>query len=94
MTQEGDVYRATHATRRRTTLTGRIDDAMRIKAKRAERARSEQIKDSTREFAAYGSYHQRQHDDDDMSERESARAEHRTTVAARNSATEQWSART
>lgn len=31
-TQEGDVYRATHATRRRMTLTG----GMRIKAKRAE----------------------------------------------------------
>jgi hypothetical protein len=88
MTQEGDIYRARHATRQRTTLTGRIDDVMRIKAKRAERARSEQIKDSTREFDAHGSYHQRQHDDGDMSKRESARAKHRITVAARNSATE------
>jgi hypothetical protein len=37
--QEGDVYRATHATRRRMTLTGKIDDAMRIKAKRGEGTR-------------------------------------------------------
>jgi hypothetical protein len=27
-TQEGDVYRAAHATRRRTTLTGGIDDTI------------------------------------------------------------------
>jgi hypothetical protein len=39
MTQEGDVYRAIHATRRRTTLTGGIDDTMRIQAKRAKRTR-------------------------------------------------------
>jgi hypothetical protein len=35
-TQEGDVCRAAHTMRRRTTLTSGTDDAMRIKAKRAE----------------------------------------------------------
>jgi hypothetical protein len=37
--QEGDVYRAAHTTRRRTTITDEVDDAMGIKAKRAERTR-------------------------------------------------------
>jgi hypothetical protein len=30
--REGDVYRAAHTTRRRTTTTGEVDDAMGIKA--------------------------------------------------------------
>jgi hypothetical protein len=38
-TQEGDVYRAAHATRQRTMITSEIDDAMGIKAKRVEGAR-------------------------------------------------------
>jgi hypothetical protein len=37
--QEGDVYRAAHATRRRTTTIGEVDDVMEIKAERVERAR-------------------------------------------------------
>jgi hypothetical protein len=35
---EGDVYRAAHTTRRGTTITGEVDDAIGIKAKRVERA--------------------------------------------------------
>jgi hypothetical protein len=38
--QEGDIYRAAHTTRRRTTTTSEVDDAMGIKTEQRKFARA------------------------------------------------------